>query len=151
KIISILEPVVGSGKVRANTSLQMDFSSGEITEESYNPANNPVVSQQKMEEKMVPGAGISGIPGTRSNQPGAQPAQAGTTAPPPPDTRVKQNEITNFEVSRTVRHTTIPKGILKKLSVAVVIDDKLVPQKSNKKASSEAVAMQSVPRTADEI
>lgn len=157
KVISMLEPVVGPGKVRANTSLHMDFSTGEVTEEMYSPANNPVVSQQKSEEKLVPGAALGGIPGTRSNQPGAQPAPAAATSPagspiPLPDARVKQNEITNFEVSRTVRHTTLPKGAIKKLSVAVVVDDKLTAQKpKDKKDSKGPPVLLPAPRTAEEM
>ncbi|MBI1748064.1 MAG: flagellar M-ring protein FliF [Acidobacteria bacterium] len=152
KVISILEPVVGVGKVRANASMQLDFNSSELTEEVYNPNGNAVVSQQKSEEKMLAGAAMSGIPGTRSNQPGGSPLPTTTPAAPSPDARMKQNEITNFEVSRTVRHTTIPKGSIKKVSVAVVVDDKLVAKKDKKAAAAkDGVVYQPAPRSTEEM
>ena len=141
RMVSLLEAVVGVGKARADVSLHMDFSRSEVTEDLVTPNNNAVLSQQKSEERLIPGANAAGgIPGTRSNQPGG-PAAAATAAaaaqPPVPDVRLKQNEVVNNEPSRTHRNTIIPQGSLKRLSVAVVVDDKLVARKEDEAAKGK--------------
>lgn len=119
KVISILEPVVGKGKVNANASVDLDFNSTEQTEETYNPNPQVVLSQQKTEERTGGSSGASGVPGTQSNTASSSPQnQAGN-----PD-RMRQSEITNYEVSKTVRHTVQPKGTIRRLSIAVILDHK---------------------------
>ncbi len=122
KVTSILEPVVGKGKVHANASIEIDFNSSEQTEETYNPTPPPVIlSQQKTEERVGGGAAVSGVPGTRSNQGNtAVQTQAGAAD------RSRNSEVTNYEVSKLVRHTVQPKGSIERLSVAVLLDYKAV-------------------------
>jgi flagellar biosynthesis/type III secretory pathway M-ring protein FliF/YscJ len=125
KVTSILEPVAGSGKVHANASVDVDFNSSEQTEETYNPTPPPVISSQQKSEERVGSTGTpSGIPGTRSNQ-GDAAAQPAAGAPD----RSRQNEVTNYEVSKLVRHTVQPKGSVQRLSVAVLLDHKSVYSK----------------------
>jgi flagellar M-ring protein FliF len=134
KVTSILEPVVGQGKVHANASVRIDSDSSEQTEETYNPTPPPVIlSQQKSEERVGNASVPSGVPGTRSNQGGAA-AQPAAGAPD----QSRQNEITNYEVSKLVRHTVQPKGAIARLSVAVLLDHKTVYTKGTdgKTASS---------------
>ncbi len=119
KVISILEPVVGKGKVHANASIDLDFNSTEQTEETYNPNPPVILSQQKMEERVGTGNGAAGIPGTQSNKAGVSNAIP-TTIPE----RSRQSEVTNYEVSKLVRHTIQPKGSVRRLSVAVILDHK---------------------------
>ena len=53
KVTSMLEPVVGKGKVHANASVDLDVNSSEQTEETFNPTPPPVIlSQQKSEERI---------------------------------------------------------------------------------------------------
>jgi flagellar M-ring protein FliF len=124
KVISILEPLVGKGKVHANTSIDLDFNSTEQTEETFNPSPNAVLSQQKSEERIGSTLTASGIPGTQSNTASAPPQAPGTT----PD-RLRQSEITNYEVSKLVRHTVQPKGTIRRISVAVILDHKAIHTK----------------------
>ncbi len=119
KVISILEPIVGKNKVHANSSIDLDFNSTEQTEESFNPNPPIVLSQQKSEERVGGGSASSGIPGTQSNKSGAAAPSQETL----PD-RVRQSEVTNYEVSKLVRHTVQPKGTIRRLSVAVILDHK---------------------------
>jgi flagellar M-ring protein FliF len=128
KVTSILEPVVGTGKVHANASIDLDFNSSEQTEETYNPNPPPVIlSHQKSEERTGSAAAPAGVPGTRSNQ-GGQPVQASAASPE----HTRQSESTNYEVSRLVRHTVEPKGSIRRLSVAVLLDNKAVYSKDSK-------------------
>jgi flagellar M-ring protein FliF len=125
KVVSILEPLVGKGKVHANASIDLDFNSMEQTEETFNPNPPVVLSQQKSEERAGSASSVSGIPGTQSN--------LGTTAPQSvvsiPE-RIRQSETTNYEVNKLVRHTVQPKGMIRRLSVAVILDHQTVYSKT---------------------
>ena len=73
RIIALLEPVVGEGRVRANVSADIDFSQVEQTEEKYNPQSQVVRSQQTAQEARngnSPNAlAPTGVAGARSNDP----------------------------------------------------------------------------------
>jgi flagellar M-ring protein FliF len=126
KITQILEPAVGIGKVRPQVSIAMNFQQVEETVEQYDPQSSVIRSTQRLEERAPSAAPVGGIPGTRSNQ---QPAGAQGTSSP--DTisvanqgnLLKQNETTNYEVSKAVRHIVNPVGRVERLSVAVIIDN----------------------------
>jgi flagellar M-ring protein FliF len=148
KIINILEPVVGEGRVKADSSVVLNFSRRDQTEEKYDPQATAVRSRQRSEERSEPGASntAAGVPGTKSNQ--ANPAPnftplSGRAA----NSFQKQNETTNYEVSKLIRHTIDPVGDIKKLSVAVIVDNAL----RSEKGSSGDPVRKTVPRTADEL
>lgn len=142
KVISILEPSVGKGKVSANASVDVDFNSTEQTEETYNPTPQAVLSQQKSEERSGAGASASGVPGTQSNLASSNPQNPASN----PE-RSKQSEVTNYEVSKTVRHTVQPKGSIRRLSVAVILDHKTVYTKDR----DGKVVSSSQPRSKEEL
>jgi flagellar M-ring protein FliF len=121
KVIAILEPLVGKGNVQANAAINLDFNTTEQTEETFNPNPPVILSQQKSEERAGAQGGASGVPGTQSNV-GASPVQASTSG----TERFRQSEVTNYEVSKLVRHTIQPKGNVRRLSVAVILDHKTV-------------------------
>lgn len=121
KVVSILEPLVGNGNVHANASINLDFNTTEQTEETYNPNPPVILSQQKSEERAGSSGVPSGVPGTQSNL-GTGIAQSVGSALE----RIRQSEVTNYEVSKMVRHTIQPKGTVRRLSVAVILDHKTV-------------------------
>jgi flagellar M-ring protein FliF len=123
KITSMLEPVVGKGKVHSNASVELDFSSSEQTEETYNPTPPPVIlSQQKSDERVTGAKPVGGVPGTRSGDNNA----ASSLAVTGPD-HTRQNEVTNYEVSKLLRHTVQPnKGSIQRVSIAVLLDYRTV-------------------------
>jgi flagellar M-ring protein FliF len=134
RIEDILTPIVGAGRVRARVTADVDFTMTESTSEDYNPQQTAVRSEQTASEQRMPGDTAQGIPGALSNQPpnttGAPPAAqqqpaaaaAATTTTPTP-IATSQKATRNFEVDRAITHTRAPVGILKKLSVAVILDD----------------------------
>src|SRR3989442_1121721 len=68
KINSTLEPLLGANRFHAGVSVDCDFSSGEQSEESYDPTRSVMASSQKTED--VSGtASAGGGPGTASNLP----------------------------------------------------------------------------------
>jgi flagellar M-ring protein FliF len=121
KVLSILEPAVGRGKVQAKASIELDFNTTEQTEESFNPTPPAILSQQKSEERFGGSNSPSGVPGNA-------PAATGSTASP--SDRSRQSEITNYEVSKMVRHTLQPKGSIRRISVAVLLDHRTIQTQS---------------------
>ncbi|MDR1728751.1 MAG: flagellar M-ring protein FliF [Acidobacteriota bacterium] len=143
KVVDILEPLVGAKNVRAKASIEMDFNTMEQTEETYNPNPPAVLSHQRSEER-IGGASIgAGIPGTQSNVGTAAPVEAATTTPE----RVRESEVTNYEINKTVRHTVQPRGAVRRLSVAVILNDKVVAGKDK----DGAVTTKRVALTEDEL
>lgn len=128
RIIQLLSPIVGGNhKVRAQVTAEMDFTQQEQTRENYQPDPEAIRSEQEIKEvnnKPDPG----GIPGALTNQP----PRAGVA----PETGYKgsgasggvqsskEKSTKNYELDRTVSHIKNAVGSIRRLSVAVVIDDK---------------------------
>lgn len=152
RVESLLAPLVGAGRVRAQVVAQMDMSSTEEAREQYRPDSQIVRSEQTSESNTRDGASAQGVPGALSNQPpaagvaqnpppatAANPpaAAAGTPATPgkpaalanataaaPPSNDSSSKETTkNYEIDRTLAYTRQPAGKLKRITVAVLIDD----------------------------
>src|SRR5437867_3475907 len=127
KIVQILEPVVGQGKIRPEVSIVMNFQQVEETVEQYDPERSVVRSQQKQQERQPKTEHLGGIPGPRntlSSNPAGVPAAQTEPAPGSPTSEfMKQNETINYEVSKAVRHVVNPAGKIERVSVAVVIDN----------------------------
>lgn len=68
RVVSILGPIVGEDKIRAQIAADIDFTATEKTMESYNPDLPALRSEQVVEEERV-GAAPIGIPGALANQP----------------------------------------------------------------------------------
>ncbi|MGH9756599.1 MAG: flagellar basal-body MS-ring/collar protein FliF [Candidatus Acidiferrales bacterium] len=74
KLVSTLAPIVGADHVKASVTADYDMSSGDTTQEIYDPTN-PVLASSQVQEESFGGAPPAGIPGTPSNVPAA-PANA---------------------------------------------------------------------------
>ncbi len=117
KLQSMLEGIIGKGKAIVRVSTKLDFSKVERTEEKFDPDTTAVKSETRSQEKNV-GSAQGGIPGVASNQPGQQPASSTAT----PSASQKQTESINYEVSRVVSKIVEPRGVVKSVSVAVLVD-----------------------------
>src|ERR1700761_4422081 len=69
RILELLEPLIGAGRVRATVTADMDFTVTEQTRENYDPQKTAVRSEQTSKESRKGGDGAEGIPGALSNQP----------------------------------------------------------------------------------
>jgi flagellar M-ring protein FliF len=140
RIEQLLTPLVGSGRVRAQVVADVELSTTEEAREQYRPESQILRSEQMAEETSRNGSGPQGVPGALTNQP-PQPgvalppgASAATNAAAPadgtqvaaaaatPDNTSKQ-ATRNYEIDRTVAYTKQPAGRLKRLSVAVLVDN----------------------------
>jgi len=117
KIHATLEPLLGADRFRAGASVECDLSSGEQQEETYDPTHSVMASSQKTEDVMERGGSASGVPGTASNLPrggsGPTPNGGGTT---------RRTESMTYQTSRVVKHTRIPQGVIRRMSLAVLLD-----------------------------
>ena len=143
RVQQLLTPLVGNDRVRAQVVADVEMSTTEEAREQYRPESGIVRSEQTSEETSRNGAGPQGVPGALTNQPpqpgvalppGAPanpaPAQAvanaadpnGAATVAPPDNTSKQ-ATRNYEIDRTVAYTKSPAGRLKRLTVAVLVDN----------------------------
>ena len=116
KINSTLEPLLGADRFRAGASVDCDFTSGEQSEEIFDPTKSVMVSSQKSEDTSN-GPGAAGVPGTGSNLPRPAPKPATTLAG-----SSRRTESIAYETSRTVKHLKLPQGTVKKMSLSVLVD-----------------------------
>ena len=145
RIMEILAPLYGAENVRAQVTADIDFSQSESTSEAYKPNQNPteasVRSQQISEAGSgAGGPGASGVPGALTNQPAAPASatvNAGATNPTggpgaaagsgAAGANARRESVTNYEVDKTVRRVSTPTGALKRLSAAIVVNNRKVP------------------------
>lgn len=136
RVESIIAPIVGAGNVRAEASVEVDFSSTEQAAEIYKPNQNTpevaVRSMQSNESSSTDANAATGVPGALSNQPPAdatapittEEGEAATTAiANTAPINVQKNTTTNFEVDKTVRYVQQAMGGVKRINVAVVVNN----------------------------
>jgi flagellar M-ring protein FliF len=138
RIENILIPILGADAVRAQVTADIDFTYNEQTQELYNPDSKVPVSEQITEEQSS-GKTTGGVPGALSNQPPAAaevPEKSnakGTTTSTSPNSRSSRKETRNFEIDKTISHTRYAMGRVKRLSAAVVVDDKVLVNNKGKR------------------
>lgn len=121
KINSVLDPLLGSEKYRASVDLDVDQTSGEQSEESFDPNRSVITTSQRTEEGSIGRDSGAGVPGTQSNLPRPAPRASGGLG----GGVARRTESMNYETSRTVRRIKLPQGIIRRMSVSVLIDHKV--------------------------
>ena len=129
RVEDILAPIVGINGVKAEVTAELDFTSTEQTREFYNPDLPALRSEQIEEEAQGASTPQGGIPGALSNQPVASDTQAeGSLASQGEEaaTMMQRRATRNFELDKTISHTRMQMGTLRRLSIAVLLDHKRV-------------------------
>jgi len=117
---SLLDRALGVGNSLVKVTAQLDFSQREQTQESYDPKATAIRSERVTEEKGgTPTAG--GIPGSQSNLNGPTGAGSGASFIP----KTHSEDTTNYEVSKVVKKLVEPVGTVKKLSVSVLVAERV--------------------------
>ena len=154
RIERMLSPIVGVGNVRAQVTAEIDFTQTESTQESFNP-DLPAVRSEQSSEEQSQGSSQGGIPGALSNQPPPNAtapqqanAQAGATTTQGAN-RTSRRSTKNYELDKTISHTRNRAGSVKRLSIAVVLDNKITPANAGGNAADTAAT--SIPYTQQEI
>ena len=143
KLISTLEPVTGVGNVRASVTLNYDAASTEETQETYDPDQTVTLSMQRTEQTAGPQPVAAGVPGTASNAPNSQPLPVYPQQTAPPQTA--KTESGTYGASKTTRHVLENPGRVRRLTAAIVVNDRLA------QAAAKGKAAQWQPRTAEEL
>jgi flagellar M-ring protein FliF len=124
KLNSTLEPLVGAGRFRAAVSAECDMTSGETSDENFDPTHSVMVSSQKTEDVTTPSHTASNAPGAQGGIPGTA-STLPDSAPKPAVTgggTSRKTESVNYQTSHSVKHMIMPQGAIKKLSVSVLLD-----------------------------
>jgi flagellar M-ring protein FliF len=130
-----LIPITGVQNVRAQVTANLDFSQTEQTAETFRPnqpPNQAAIRSLQTLETLNGTTTTGGVPGALSNQPPvpatapivtpANTAAAGTGTNNSASNTHKEL-TTNYEVDRTIQHTKAPMGSIKRLSIAVVVNN----------------------------
>jgi flagellar M-ring protein FliF len=134
RVVQTLGPVVGSEHVKSSVTIDYDQTTGESTQDLYDPANTALLSSQTSDETMGDLA-PSGIPGTPSNTPNAA-STASPAGTPAATAQTKattssqgiRSETKTFAVSRTTHHVLEPAGRISRVATAILVDDILEPR-----------------------
>lgn len=152
-IEQLIAPLVGDGRVHAQVTVDLDPGATEEAHEQYKPDSAIVRSEQSAEEiSHSPSAASGGIPGALTNQPpaggvaaaaspkpaaapagsaganaaaaaaAATAAAAASAAEKTPENTSKQS-TRNYEIDRTVSYSRQPAGRVKRVTVAVLVDN----------------------------
>lgn len=173
RLVAMLEPLAGAGNVRATVNISYAEGTEEHTDEVYDPAQSATLSLQKTEQSGAGAGGsqsASGVPGTASNTPaaavaGAVQGSAAAAAPgtPPllqapskdalpvfprnrgggPEVR---EESGTYAVSRHLTHTEQGPGQVRRVTAAVVVNDRM-----SQEGTAKALKTLWKPRTGDEM
>jgi flagellar M-ring protein FliF len=143
KLIATLEPVTGAGNVRASVTLDYNPTATEETQESYDPDHTVTLSMQRTDQSYGAQPVAAGVPGTASNAPNAQALPVYPQQSTGPQTA--KSETGSYAASKTVRHVVENPGRVRRMTAAIVVNDRLV------QVASKGKAAQWQPRTTDEL
>jgi flagellar M-ring protein FliF len=120
RVQTMLEKVVGKDKAIVRVAATLDFKQEEKTEEIFDPDSAVVRSEQRAEEKSAGRTPLAmGIPGVASNIPEGE---GGSSVSMSSSDAKKTNETMNYEINKVVKRIIEPTGVIKRLSVAVLLD-----------------------------
>ncbi|MFA5073258.1 MAG: flagellar basal-body MS-ring/collar protein FliF [Nitrospirota bacterium] len=128
RVVTMLEPVIGKGKIRARVALALDFTKTEKTEEKFDPDSQVVRSEQRTMEKSSSGS-PAGVPGVGSNLPDKTPAGAQQNRAAHSE---KKNDTVNYEINKVVNRVVTPTGEIKRISAVVLVDGTYTGQSGSK-------------------
>jgi flagellar M-ring protein FliF len=115
RIETMLDPVLGPGKVVVRANVQVNLQETLMTKEKFDPDNKVVRSQRTAVDDSGDKGGTVGV---QANVPGGEATKGGTVG------SRRSNETVTYEVGHTTSRIIEPRGQIQKLSVAVFVDGK---------------------------
>lgn len=134
---TLLDKTMGENKAMVRVSATLDFAKVEKTQEIYDP-DEPVVRSEQINQQQNGTPPAAGVPGVESNLQGVEPLQGGE------ESSSSTSRTTNYEISKTVSTTVNPVGTLTRLSVSILVADKIIPATQDNPETTE-------PRTAEQL
>jgi flagellar M-ring protein FliF len=141
RVETMLDPVLGPGKVVVRASVQLSLQETQMTKEEFDPENRVVRSQRQSSDDG--GLKSGGVPGVQSNVPGGE---AGNMSAESGSKR--SSELVTYEVGRTMSRISEPRGQVQKLSVAVLVDGKYEKDKYVARTAEEMEMIKGVVKRA---
>ena len=139
-IEELLEPSLGIGNVRTEVNADMDFDRVVTNEEIFDPESQVARSMQTVSEANQNHDSDSGTVSVGQNLPNPP---APNTAGGSQSASNRTEESTNFEISKTIRKHIREGGNVRRLSVAVLVNDHV--------KTNSAGEISYEPRSADEL
>jgi flagellar M-ring protein FliF len=129
RVEEILAPLLGADNLRAEVTAEVDFTVTEQTQENFNPEVSLLRSEQ-LNEQQSRLSEVQGVPGALTNQPpaaGTAPEVAGGNGKDDKGSPLNSSKrvTRNYELDKTVSHTRLPSSTVRRLSVAVVVNDRV--------------------------
>ncbi len=134
---SLLDKTMGMDNAMVRVSATLDFSQIEKTQELFD-AEEPVIRSEQVSSEQSGVVNNGGIPGVQSNLQGTTPLGGGENA------TSSSTRTTNYEISKTISKIVNPVGTIQKLSVSILVADKVTP-------ATEETPVQTTPRTEEEL
>ena len=126
ELTELLEKSVGLGNTKVNVNADLDFDRISTTEEKFDPDGQVVRSSNTIEETSSGQESEAEQPvGVQQNLPDAQAGGGGAKST---NTESRTEEVTNFEISKKITNHVRESGLVKRISVAVLIDGELIEQ-----------------------
>lgn len=139
RLLATLGPIAGRDNIRASVNVDFDSSSQDDTQETYDPNGAVMTSTQRSGQGQAAQPKAAGIPGTASNAPNGGGATNGAVSPAAPLFPAapgagtgSYQEDNNYVVSKRTRHLVQGPGEVKRLTIAILVNDKLVSTRSGK-------------------
>ena len=133
--------IVGFGKVTAIVNAQMNFDQISLNEELYNPEGQVLRSSQTSQEDSTERESNAADVSIENNLPGVGGDLLSDGSPNAQSSRTE--EVTNYEISKTVRNVVRQTGEIEKLSISVLVDGRYVEDEDGNKTYE--------PRTQEEL
>lgn len=138
-LVNLLEARVGPGNARVKVSIEVSHDQETLYERTLDPQKRIITNRESSEvsESGTDGAGVVTV---ASNLPEGD-ASASTT--PPQSRRNETSETTKFDVSETRREVVSTPGAVRRMHVAVLVNEI--------EAADDASSAAAAPRTAEEL
>ncbi len=135
KIEDQVSRVVGFGNVRAIVTAEMNFDRISTNEELFDPEGQVIRSSQTTSENGLEREAVPEDVSVKNNLPGV----GGNllTDQKPSAENNKTEEVTNFEISKTIRSTVREVGEVKRLSIALLVDGQYTKDAEGKETYKE--------------
>ena len=138
KIEDQVSRIVGFGNVRAIVTAEVNFDRISTNEEVFDPEGQVVRSTQSSEESSTERESTPEDISVQNNLPGVGGDLLVDNAPTEENNRIE--EVTNFEISRTVRNTVREVGEVRRLSIGVLVDGRYIAGEDGEKVYEERSA-----------
>jgi flagellar M-ring protein FliF len=133
RVVQLLGPIFGANNVRAQVNADLDFSIIERTVENFDPTSTGTkVRSEQLRESTTTEPKSEGVPGSLSNEPpppvtatpdAAVPAESAPGTNEPVVRGQERSEAKNYEMDRSVQYVVDPAPRMRRLTVAVAIND----------------------------